>query len=129
MENMLFNEDGTHTITKYNMYIQSKGGHIIDTLNTRCFKIGCNYYGFNGYYSNWWVFYNNFIITMQCGCNEDDTYYENYSYIKHELPIEILFTIKHFQVINGHLNNYNETNIEKSLLFYKNNPNLFPTKK
>jgi hypothetical protein len=129
MENILFNEDGTYTITKYNMYIQNKGGQTIDTSNTRCFKIGCNYYGFNGYYSNWWNFYSNYIITTHCGCNEDDTYYENYSYTEHELPIEMLFTIKHFQAITGHLNNYNETNIERSLLFYKNNPNLFPTKK
>jgi hypothetical protein len=121
-ESILFNENGSKIIEEYNRYAlnqNSKNQHtklktIPTTNNIKYFLISCtrpNPQIFNGtlFYSQF--YFLNFMIQVQ-GASSDNPIYK---YYEHDLTIDNLFVIKHFQ----------SSNIENGLSLHKTHPEYF----
>jgi len=121
-ENVLFNNDGSKIIEEYNRYaVDSKNQHIklkiipvSNIQSSKCFGIGYtrpdpNKYNYILSYTQF--YFLNFMIEQQ-GASSNNPIYK---YYEHDLTIDTLFAIKHFQ----------SSNIENGFSLHKTHPEYF----
>jgi hypothetical protein len=140
VDSVLFDKDGTDIVKKAiswlettmsscyhnpigRQHIQKQINDIkqfVKTYGYKCFILNSCHYTGNGNDNNTIYIFKHVMITntRPAGCNYNDPDRQNYC--KHNLPNDILFTIKHFQIPR-------DSGFEQALKIYNEHPEYFNT--